>query len=347
MILDGWACLCDSNTNKCKKRRSMKLNRNVFLILPLALSMIVSLFPVSAKAQNANEQLQIERDVWIPFFAASNKFDAEGFLAICSEDLIRIGVDQKEVFGFERYANQIREGFKRAKERGVERNSEVRFTERNIIGDYAYESGYFKSNVQLGDGEKQVRYTRFEFVLRKENGKWKILVDRDTLSGEQITEAIYIKAAPMTSMANNDKTNQMNTNSGKASGTFEVKMLPQKDENGIGDPAVGRMSLDKKFDGSLKGASKGQMLTFMTSVEGSAGYVAIELFKGTLNGKEGTFAMQHSGLMNRGQPSLTITVVPDSGTEELTGISGKMTIKIEGGKHFYDFEYSLTENKPK
>ena len=128
-----------------------------------------------------------------------------------------------------------------------------------------------------------------------------------------------------------------------ASGTFEVKMKPQAPEDGVGDPTVGRMSLDKQFHGGLEATSRGQMLAAMTDVEGSAGYVAIERVKGTLGGRDGSFALQHSGTMTRGVPQLTITVVPDSGTEQLNGLAGRMTIDIAEGKHSYDFEYTLAE----
>lgn len=125
-----------------------------------------------------------------------------------------------------------------------------------------------------------------------------------------------------------------------ATGTFEVKMTPQADEN-VGDPTIGRMSLDKQFHGDLEATSKGQMLATQGEVKGSAGYVAIERVTGTLHGRTGTFALQHTGTMNRGVPSQSVTVVPDSGTAELAGLSGKMTIKIAEGKHFYELDYEL------
>jgi Protein of unknown function (DUF3224) len=125
----------------------------------------------------------------------------------------------------------------------------------------------------------------------------------------------------------------------RASGTFEVKLTPQDDNTGEAD--LGRMTIAKQILGDFVGTSKGQMLTAMTSVQGSAGYVAIERLTGTLNGRKGSFVLQHNGTMNRSAQQLSITVVPDSGTEELTGIAGVMKIKIEGGKHFYELEYSL------
>ena len=125
-----------------------------------------------------------------------------------------------------------------------------------------------------------------------------------------------------------------------ASGTFEVKLAPQAPD-AEADTTLGRLSIDKQFHGDLEGASRGQMLTAGTDVEGSAGYVAMERVSGTLHGRRGTFALQHSGTMTRGAPSLAIRVVPDSGTGELAGLSGSMSITIVEGKHSYDFEYAL------
>lgn len=126
-----------------------------------------------------------------------------------------------------------------------------------------------------------------------------------------------------------------------ASGTFEVKLAPQKDEGG--DPGLGRMTIDKTLAGDLTGTSVGQMLSAMGSVQGSAGYVAIERVTGQIGERKGTFVLQHNATMNRGVPALNIIVIPDSGTDDFTGITGNFTIKIEGGKHYYTFEYTLPE----
>jgi hypothetical protein len=130
-----------------------------------------------------------------------------------------------------------------------------------------------------------------------------------------------------------------------ASGTFDVKVTPQAPEDNAQDASLSRLTIDKQFHGDLAGTSNGQMLAAGTSVQGSAGYVAIEKVTGTLSGRSGSFVLQHSGTMTRGAPTLTITVVPDSGTGQLAGLAGKMTIKIEGGKHLYEFEYTLGETK--
>ena len=125
----------------------------------------------------------------------------------------------------------------------------------------------------------------------------------------------------------------------QASGTFEVKLAPQiqYEEN------VGRLSIDKQFHGDLEASSKGEMLAVSGSMKGSAGYVAMEQVSGTLNGRNGGFALQHSGSLTRGAAQLSVTVVPDSGTGELVGLSGRMTIEIADGKHSYTFEYTLAE----
>ena len=128
-----------------------------------------------------------------------------------------------------------------------------------------------------------------------------------------------------------------------ASGPFEVKMTPQAPGEGVGDPTVGRMALDKQFQGGLEATSKGEMLAVRTDVAGSAGYVALERVTGTLHGRRGSFALQHSGTMTRGVPTLIVAVVPDSGTGDLAGLAGTMAIQVEAGKHAYDFEYTLPD----
>ena len=124
----------------------------------------------------------------------------------------------------------------------------------------------------------------------------------------------------------------------RASGTFDVKLDPQSD---AADGSVGRMTIDKQFQGDLIGTSKGQMLMAGTAVEGSAGYVAIEKVEGTLGGRSGSFHLQHSGTMTRGVGELMITVIPDSGTGELVGLTGRMNIIIADGKHSYEFDYEI------
>jgi hypothetical protein len=130
----------------------------------------------------------------------------------------------------------------------------------------------------------------------------------------------------------------------RASGTFEVKLSPQApDDDKPESAAVGRMVLDKQFHGDLEATSKGQMLAVQT-VEGSAGYVAMEQVSGTLKGRRGTFVLQHMGTMTRGTPKLTVSVVPDSGTGDLVGLAGEMEIIIAGGKHSYELRYQLPKS---
>lgn len=120
-----------------------------------------------------------------------------------------------------------------------------------------------------------------------------------------------------------------------AHGSFEVKIDPEPS-----DEFIGRMSLEKQFTGDLQAVSRGQMLSASTEVEGSAGYVAMERVSGTLKGRHGTFILLHSGTMDRGRPYLAISVVPDSGTGDLVGLSGTMVVTTTDGKHSYDMEFT-------
>jgi hypothetical protein len=130
----------------------------------------------------------------------------------------------------------------------------------------------------------------------------------------------------------------------RASGTFEVKLAPVGNDSTPEGPNLARMSLDKTFAGELTGVGKGEMITAAgIAVKESAAYSAVERITGTLNGKKGSFALQHTGVMDRGKPSLNITVVPDSGTGELVGLTGKMDIIIEGKAHKYVFDYLITQ----
>ena len=126
-----------------------------------------------------------------------------------------------------------------------------------------------------------------------------------------------------------------------ATGSFEVKTIPQPPEDAAGGAAIGRLLLDKQFHGELEARSAGTMLGARTPVQGSAGYVAQELVTGTLNGREGSFVLQHYGVMNKGEMEQIVTVVPDSGTGQLTGLAGRMTITVENGAHNYRLDYTL------
>lgn len=130
--------------------------------------------------------------------------------------------------------------------------------------------------------------------------------------------------------------------SSHAAGTFDVTMSPEpKYETVDGGIVLGRLALTKQFHGELDASSVVQMLSAGTATKGSAGYVAIERVEGRLGARAGTFVLQHSGTMNRGEASLSVSVVPDSGTGELAGLAGRMTIDIVDGKHFYAFDYTL------
>ena len=130
----------------------------------------------------------------------------------------------------------------------------------------------------------------------------------------------------------------------QANGPFEVKLNPESLSSVAENTGLGRMSLDKQFHGDLEAVSHGEMLAFRSSVQGSAGYVAMETVQGTLGGRQGSFVLQHSSTMTRGQPKQSITVVPDSGAGELLGLSGSMIINIDNGRHSYTFDYALPES---
>ena len=130
----------------------------------------------------------------------------------------------------------------------------------------------------------------------------------------------------------------------RASGTFDVKLNPLPAYNSEA-PGLSRMSIDKQFHGGIEATSKGEMLSAMGTISGSAGYVAIERVTGTLDGRRGGFVLQHNATMDRGTPSLNIIVVPDSGTGDLAGLSGSMKIIIADGRHSYEFDYSLAQEQ--
>jgi hypothetical protein len=125
----------------------------------------------------------------------------------------------------------------------------------------------------------------------------------------------------------------------KIQGAFSIQLKPQAASIGLENASIGRQIFDKQFRGDLEATSQGEMLSCMGHVQGSAGYVAIERVTGTLQGKQGSFALMHMGTMTRGEKGLKIHVIPDSGTEELQGLQGNMDIQILDGQHFYNFEF--------
>ena len=129
----------------------------------------------------------------------------------------------------------------------------------------------------------------------------------------------------------------------QAKGEFEVTRIPQQELDIGGDASVVHSRFDKRFHGPLQATSVLHMLAVMSPVQGSGAYVAIERIEGTLDGREGSFFAQHNGVMDRGAPSLALTVVPDTGTGQLSGLRGRMAIEIVDGKHFYTLDYELDD----
>jgi hypothetical protein len=136
------------------------------------------------------------------------------------------------------------------------------------------------------------------------------------------------------------QSNKGNPVSATAKGTFDTKVTPQPSVEGD-DPSFSRVTVEKQFHGDIEGTSKVQMLAAGTAIKDSGGYVALEKVSATLAGRKGTFILQHMGSMKGGAFHINIEVVPDSGTDQLAGISGKFSIEIKDGKHFYNFDYTL------
>jgi hypothetical protein len=160
---------------------------------------------------------------------------------------------------------------------------------------------------------------------------------------------------PILSLAQNSPTGGQNSESPTekkgslvmhhASGSFDIQVSPLALDDKTEGTMLGRMGIEKQYHGDLEATAKGEMLTAGTAVKGSAGYVAIERVSGSLQGRSGTFVLQHTGTMTQGAPQLSITVVPDSGTGQLVGLAGKLEIKVVDGKHSYEFDYTLAEAK--
>jgi Protein of unknown function (DUF3224) len=131
----------------------------------------------------------------------------------------------------------------------------------------------------------------------------------------------------------------------RAVGTFEVNIVPQSQGEKAEGPTLARLSIDKQYHGDLEASGKGEMLTAGPDAKGSGAYVAIERVTGTIGGRAGSFVLQHLGTLTRGATELTITVVPDSGTGQLEGLTGKLNVIINNGKHSYEFDYSLPESR--
>jgi hypothetical protein len=126
-----------------------------------------------------------------------------------------------------------------------------------------------------------------------------------------------------------------------ARGPFEVETTADDGPDDFDGARLGRWTLEKRYHGDLEATSEGRMLTAGTGVEGSAGYVAVERVSGRLQGRVGSFVLLHFGLMGRGEPELRVEVVPDSGTGGLTGLSGRMAIRVGESGHAYEFEYAV------
>jgi hypothetical protein len=173
--------------------------RTRFALFVLAVSPCLAV--VAAQTGDAGAERNIDTQVWSPMLRGSNQFDADLFLGVLSPDLVRVSIDRNEVYGIDRYTNEIRAGFMRARERGVRRSTTVRFLTRTQTNALARDTGIFRSEVTLPGGETRLTYTAFEMILRKENGVWKLLVDQDTSRGGSITERDFLAGRPLSAEA--------------------------------------------------------------------------------------------------------------------------------------------------
>jgi ketosteroid isomerase-like protein len=162
----------------------------VKLTLPWALLLLFSL-PIRA----ASIEQEIDAQLWRPFLRASAAFDDAAFLALHSSDFVRVSLDRKEIVGLEAYAGTVREGFARARARGLRRHAEMRFLSRTTSATLAHETGYFYGRALLPDGGTRETFTRFEAIVRKEPEGWRLLLDMDSSEGGAITRAMYEQAA--------------------------------------------------------------------------------------------------------------------------------------------------------
>ncbi|CAN5267966.1 hypothetical protein BH10PSE1_BH10PSE1_14810 [soil metagenome] len=126
----------------------------------------------------------------------------------------------------------------------------------------------------------------------------------------------------------------------QTTGTFDVRITPVQPASDAAPDAPGRMLLAKTFQGGMEGVGAGEMLATM-GPERSGAYVALERVTGSVDGRSGSFALVHKGLMDKGAQDLSIVIVPGSGTDDLTDISGVFHLTIADGEHRYVLEYSL------
>lgn len=185
------------------------------------------------------------------------------------------------------------------------------------------------------------RYGLMTMLAQKERGRWLVVSAHNTNAAPAEPPEQRGIHSPLGFPRPAAATSQEGRTMNLAKGVFEVQVLPQGEPDKAVGSTLGRLSLDKQFHGALEGTGKGQMLTAGTDVKGSAAYVALERVTATLDGRSGSFVLLHHGLMNSTSQQLSLTVVPDSGSGALTGITGTMTIVVAGGKHSYEFHYSL------
>ena len=159
----------------------------------LPLIALLSIGSASAVAQGVSVQQTIDEQVWKPFIQAYNNLDSEAFLALHTDDVIRVIRDGNQIKQGERYRADIRLQSERQRQRKTWQTIELRFTERFADGSLAFDAGYYKVVNRYSETEEYTFYGRFNVILRSENGRWKILMDSDTNDDGKISEADFLK----------------------------------------------------------------------------------------------------------------------------------------------------------
>ena len=311
-----------------------------------SVALICSFSAVNARAQTSRDEASL-RHLPAAFCDAWAKHDGHELAKLMAEDVDFVTVSGTWLRGradFEKYHTRLLSGRFRASTNTLLK-SDVRFLSPSTA--LVHWTWTIQGDAAADGSPRPPRAGLMTMLVEKHRGRWLVVAAQNTNAAptpspeaEGISSPISFPL-PVANARNRGTDPSRTMPMQHATGGFEVKVLPQGEVDKAVGSSLGRMSIDKQFHGDLEGTGKGQMLTAMTDVKGSASYVALERVTGSLHGRSGSFVLLHNGVMSSTSQQLSLTVVPDSGSGSLTGISGKMTIIITEGKHSYDFEYAL------
>ncbi|MEO6259550.1 MAG: SgcJ/EcaC family oxidoreductase [Thermoanaerobaculia bacterium] len=316
------------------------MKRNLFW--PVALA--CSLSAASIHAQTSRDEAALRR-LPVAFCEAWAKHDGHELAKVMADDVDFVTVGGTWLRGradFETYHSRLLSGrFQQSTNRLLK--SDVRFLgSKTAVVHWTWS---IQGDSDPDGTPRPLRFGLMTMLAEKRHHRWQVAAAQNTNAApapppeaEGIHSPLSLPATPERDVKPASK---RRTDMKHATGEFDVKVLPQGEVDKAIGSSLGRMSIDKQFHGELEGTGKGEMLTAMTDVKGSAAYVALERVTGTLHARSGSFVLLHNGVMSSSSQQLSLTVVPDSGSEALTGISGTMTIVNDGGKHSYDFAYAL------